>query len=207
MAVFDRRKREVLIKLVYYGPGLVGKTTNLSYVFERTDPGVRSPLLPHATENTRTISFDFRPKSLGPIDGYAIRFQLMTTPSPLFYDESRRFALKGADGVVFVADSQVERTAANAESLQNLNEYLASHGTRIGETPLVVQYNKRDLPNAAPVSELSRLLNPLHVPELEATARLGEGVFDTLKAIAKAAIVRVGPSSSAPGGGGSDRRG
>jgi len=185
MSFINYSSREINCKLVYYGPGLGGKTTNLQYIYNKTNPQARGKMISLATETERTLFFDFLPLSLGTIRGFKVRFHLYTVPGQVFYDASRKLILKGADGVAFVADSQEERMEANIESMENMYQHLQEHGYDPYKIPLVIQYNKRDLPNAAPVEELRKLLNPRGVPDFEAVAIKGEGVFDTLKALAK----------------------
>ena len=185
MTFINYAAREINCKIVYYGPGLCGKTTNLQYVYARTSPEAKGKMISLATETERTLFFDFLPLSLGEIRGFKTRFHLYTVPGQVFYDASRKLILKGVDGVVFVADSQVERMEANLESVENLRVNLAEQGYDLNRIPYVVQYNKRDLPNVASVDELHRLLNPRGVPEFQAVAPTGVGVFDTLKAVAK----------------------
>ncbi|MCB0221879.1 MAG: gliding-motility protein MglA [Chrysiogenetes bacterium] len=185
MSFINYSSREINCKIVYYGPGLCGKTTNLQYIYTKTNPEAKGKMISLATETERTLFFDFLPLSLGEIRGFKTRFHLYTVPGQVFYDASRKLILKGVDGVVFVADSQVERMEANIESVENLKTNLAEQGYDISKVPYVMQWNKRDLPNAAPVDELQRLLNPLQVPSYEACAQSGEGVFETLKAVAK----------------------
>ena len=188
MSFIDHDKRTLNIKIVYYGSGLSGKTTNMQYVYNRTRPEHRSNLVSLATETERTLFFDFAPQSLPPIRGLGIRFHLYTVPGPVFYDTSRQLILKGVGGVVFVADSQPERTEANVESLENLESNLAMHGYDLQEVPLVMQYNKRDLPGVLSVAKLDALLATVDCPRFEAVATTGVGVFDTLEAIAKAVV-------------------
>jgi len=185
MSFINYSSREINCKIVYYGPGLCGKTTNLQYIYNKTNPAAKGKMISLATETERTLFFDFLPLSLGDIRGFRTRFHLYTVPGQVFYDASRKLILKGVDGVVFVADSQIERMEANIESLENLRTNLTEHGYDLDKIPYVVQYNKRDLPNAAPMDELKNLLNPTTVPDFEACAVSGEGVFDTLKAVAK----------------------
>jgi len=185
MSFINYSSREINCKLVYYGPGLGGKTTNLQYIYEKTNPQARGKMISLATETERTLFFDFLPLSLGTIRGFKVRFHLYTVPGQVFYDASRKLILKGADGVAFVADSQEERMEANIESMENMYQHLQEHGYDPYKIPLVIQYNKRDLPNAAPVEELRKLLNPRGLQDFEAVAIKGEGVFDTLKALAK----------------------
>lgn len=185
MSFINYSSREINCKIVYYGPGLCGKTTNLQHIYLKTNPDVKGKMISLATETERTLFFDFLPLALGEIRGFKTRFHLYTVPGQVFYDASRKLILKGVDGVVFVADSQVERMEANLESLDNLKVNLKEQGYELDKVPYVVQYNKRDLPNAAQLPELQRLCNPLGVPEFEAKATTGEGVFETLKAVAK----------------------
>jgi hypothetical protein len=191
MSFINYASREINLKIVYYGPGLCGKTTNLQYVYQRTAPDAKGKMISLATETERTLFFDFLPLSLGEIKGFKTRFHLYTVPGQVFYDASRKLILKGVDGVVFVADSQVERLDANVESLENLQDNLEEYGYKLEKLPYVIQYNKRDLPNVTPAEELSRLLNPNGVPEYCACAPKGEGVFDTLKAVAKQMLVNL----------------
>lgn len=185
MSFINYSSREINCKLVYYGPGLCGKTTNLQYIYNKTNPDAKGKMISLATETERTLFFDFLPLSLGEIRGFKTRFHLYTVPGQVFYDASRKLILKGVDGVVFVGDSQMERTEANIESLENLRLNLEEQGYNLDKLPYVVQYNKRDLPNAVPVPELEEMLNPTKVPSYEAVAAKGVGVFDTLKAVAK----------------------
>ena len=160
MSVINYASREINCKIVYYGPGLGGKTTNLEHVYARVAPDTRGKLISLATENERTLFFDFLPVDLGTIRGFKTRFHLYTVPGQVYYNASRKLILKGVDGVVFVADSQVERQEANVEAMQNLYDNMAEYGYDITRMPFVIQYNKRDLPNAAPIDELDQLLNP-----------------------------------------------
>jgi signal recognition particle receptor subunit beta len=185
MSFINYMAREINCKIVYYGPGLCGKTTNLQYIYERTNPDAKGKMISLATETDRTLFFDFLPLALGEIRGFKTRFHLYTVPGQVFYDASRKLILKGVDGVVFVADSQEERMDANIESVENLRINLTEQGYDLDKIPYVVQYNKRDLPNLVGIEELRRELNPTKVPEFEACATTGEGVFETLKAIAK----------------------
>jgi len=188
MSFINYSSREINCKLVYYGPGLCGKTTNLHYIYAKTSPEAKGKMISLATETERTLFFDFLPLSLGEIRGFKTRFHLYTVPGQVFYDASRKLILKGVDGMVFVVDSQIERMEANIESLDNLRINLAEQGYDLDKLPYVIQYNKRDLPNVAPVEQLRELLNPTGVPEFEASATTGVGVFDTLKAVAKAVL-------------------
>ena len=185
MSFINYAAREINCKLVYYGPGLCGKTTNLQYIYSKMDPSNRGKLISLATETERTLFFDFLPLELGTIRGFKTRFHLYTVPGQVFYDASRKLILRGADGVIFVADSQVERMESNIESLENLEANLAEQKQRLEAMPFVQQYNKRDLPNIVPVEELQAALNPRNVPWYEACAPKGLGVFETLKAVAK----------------------
>lgn len=191
MSFINYMAREINCKIVYYGPGLCGKTTNLQYIYERTNPEAKGKMISLATETERTLFFDFLPIALGEIRGFKTRFHLYTVPGQVFYDASRKLILKGVDGVIFVADSQVERLEANQESVDNLRINLAEQGYSLEKIPYVVQYNKRDLPNAMDVAELRELVNPMKVPDYEAVARTGVGVFDTLKAVSKAVLTEL----------------
>ena len=191
MSFINYSSREINCKLVYYGPGLCGKTTNLQYIYAKTAPDAKGKMISLATETERTLFFDFLPLSLGEIRGFKTRFHLYTVPGQVFYDASRKLILKGVDGMVFVADSQVERMEANLESMENLRTNLSDQGYNLDKIPYVIQYNKRDLPNAAPLQELRELLNPTGMPEFEAAAVTGVGVFDTLKAVAKAVLTEL----------------
>ena len=185
MSFINYSSREINCKIVYYGPGLCGKTTNLHYIYQNTNQQAKGKMISLATETERTLFFDFLPLSLGEIRGFKTRFHLYTVPGQVFYDASRKLILKGVDGVVFVADSQIERTEANLESVENLRINLSDQGYDLDKIPYVIQYNKRDLPNAMTVQELHEMLNPRNVPAFEAVAPKGEGVYDTLKAIAR----------------------
>ena len=185
MSFINYSSREINVKLVYYGPGLCGKTTNLHYIYKKTNPDAKGKMISLATETERTLFFDFLPLALGEIRGFKTRFHLYTVPGQVFYDASRKLILKGVDGVVFVADSQLERMEANAESVENLRINLAEQGYNLDTIPYVIQFNKRDLPNVAPVAEMNKLLNPRGLPCYEAVATTGVGVFDTLKNLAK----------------------
>ena len=191
MSFINYSSREINCKIVYYGPGLCGKTTNLQYVYARTNPEAKGKMISLATETERTLFFDFLPLSLGEIRGFKTRFHLYTVPGQVFYDASRKLILKGVDGVVFVADSQVERMEANIESLDNLRYNLQEQGYDLDKIPYVMQYNKRDLPNVVPVEELRNVLNPTNIPEFEAVATTGQGVFTTLKAVAKLVLTEL----------------
>ncbi len=191
MSFINYMAREINCKIVYYGPGLCGKTTNLQYIYERTNPEAKGKMISLATETDRTLFFDFLPLALGEIRGFKTRVHLYTVPGQVFYDASRKLILKGVDGVVFVADSQYARIEANQESVDNLRTNLAEQGYQLDKLPYIMQYNKRDLPDIATVEELREALNPSNVPEFEAVARTGVGVFDTLKATAKAVLTEL----------------
>ncbi len=189
MSFINYASREINCKIVYYGPGLCGKTTNLQYVYQKTAPEAKGKMISLATETERTLFFDFLPLALGEIRGFKTRFHLYTVPGQVFYDASRKLILKGVDGVVFVADSQEERLDANIESMENLKVNLEEQGYQLEKIPFVIQYNKQDLPNTTSVEELRNLLNPDSVPEFQACATTGEGVFETLKAVAKLILI------------------
>lgn len=160
MSMINYASREINCKIVYYGPGLGGKTTNLEHVYGKVKPDTRGKLISLATETERTLFFDFLPVDLGTIRGFKTRFHLYTVPGQVYYNASRKLILKGVDGIVFVADSQVERMEANLEAMQNLYDNMAEYGYDLTKMPFVIQYNKRDLPNAAPLQELQQTLNP-----------------------------------------------
>ena len=185
MSFINYAAREINVKIVYYGPGLCGKTTNLQYIFEKSSPQQKGKLISLATETDRTLFFDFLPLDLGAVRGFKTRFHLYTVPGQVFYDASRKLILTGVDGVVFVADSQEARMDANAESLRNLEDNLRENGFELKTIPYVLQFNKRDLPSAVLVDDMYRLLNFKGEPTFEAVAVKGMGVFETLKAVAK----------------------
>jgi signal recognition particle receptor subunit beta len=217
MSMINYASREINCKLVYYGPGLGGKTTNLEHIYRKVAPDTRGKMVSLATETERTLFFDFLPVDLGTIRGFKTRFHLYTVPGQVYYNASRKLILKGVDGVVFVADSQIERMEANIESMQNLYDNMVQYGYSLTKIPFLIQYNKRDLPNAAPIKDLQAALNPgwpvedaakqkevpdpwhpgellvarqdagwiERAPYFESVAVTGEGVFETLKAIAK----------------------
>ena len=191
MSFINYSSREINCKIVYYGPGLCGKTTNLHFIYKKTNPDNKGKMISLATETERTLFFDFLPLSLGSIRGFKVRFHLYTVPGQVFYDASRKLILRGVDGVVFVGDSQVERLEANLESIENLKKNLQEQGISLDSIPYIIQYNKRDLPNVVSVEELNRLLNPKGVPWFEGVAPLGRGVFDTLKEVAKHVILEL----------------
>ena len=185
MSFINYSTKKINCKIVYYGPGLCGKTNNLQYIYKRMNCDAKGKMVSLATETERTLFFDFLPLSLGEVRGFKTRFHLYTVPGQVFYDANRRLILRGVDGVVFCADSQLTRMEANIESLENLQRNLEEQGYNMEKIPLVIQYNKRDLPNVASVAEMHALLNTRNVPEFEACARTGMGVFETLKAIIK----------------------
>ncbi len=185
MSFINYAAREINVKIVFYGPGLCGKTTNLQYIFEKSSPQQKGKLISLATETDRTLFFDFLPLDLGAVRGFKTRFHLYTVPGQVFYDASRKLILKGVDGVVFVADSQEARMDANEESLRNLEDNLMENGFDLKNMPYVLQFNKRDLPSAVLVDDMYRLLNFKGEPTFEAVATKGIGVFETLKAVAK----------------------
>jgi signal recognition particle receptor subunit beta len=160
MSFINYSSREINCKLVYYGPGLCGKTTNLHYIYAKTSPDAKGKMISLATETERTLFFDFLPLSLGEIRGFKTRFHLYTVPGQVYYNASRKLILKGVDGIVFVGDSQLERMEANQEAMQNLYDNMAEYGYDLTKMPFVIQYNKRDLPNAAPVRDLQAAMNP-----------------------------------------------
>lgn len=187
--------REINCKIVYYGPGLGGKTTNLQYIYNITSPENKGKMISLATETERTLFFDFLPIDLGQIRGLQTRFHLYTVPGQVFYDSSRKLILKGVDGVVFVADSQEERMDANLESLSNLAQNLKEQGFDLSKIPYVLQLNKRDLPNAMPVDELTKQIQVKGEPVFEAVAIQGLGVLNTLKAVARQVLLELRKSA------------
>ena len=191
MSFINYSSREINCKIVYYGPGLCGKTTNLQIIYKKTRPEAKGKMITLATETERTVFFDFLPLALGDIKGFKTRFHLYTVPGQIFYDASRKLILKGVDGIVFVADSQVERMDANIESFDNMKANLEEQGYALSQIPYVVQYNKRDLPNVVPIEELKKVLNPDNVADFEASARDGVGVFETLKTIVKLVLIEL----------------
>ena len=193
MTFINYAAREINCKIVYYGPGLGGKTTNLQYIFDSTAPQAKGKLISLATETDRTLFFDFMPLELGTVRGFKTRFHLYTVPGQVFYDASRKLILKGVDGVVFVADSQLERIDANIEALYNLEENLQAQGYDLQSIPYVLQLNKRDLPNVLSTEELTTELQRKKEtePVFEAVASKGVGVFDTLKAVAKQVLTEL----------------
>jgi signal recognition particle receptor subunit beta len=191
MTFINYAAREINCKIVYYGPGLGGKTTNLKWIFGKSNPTTRGKLISLATETDRTLFFDFLPLDLGTIRGFKTRFHLYTVPGQVFYDASRKLILKGVDGVVFVADSQAARMEANLESLKNLQSNLRDQGYELAKIPFVLQLNKRDTSSAVPVEEMKRQMGVKGEPVFEAVAQNGTGVFDTLKAIARMVLIEL----------------
>lgn len=191
MSHINHAIREICFKIVYYGPGLCGKTTNVQHIFDRTAAASRGNLVSLKTESERTLFFDFLPIDLGSFGGYRTRMMLYTVPGQVFYQASRKLILRGLDGLVFVADSQVARMDANIESMADLHENLAEHGFSLDRVPFVVQYNKQDLPDLVPVEEMRAALNPLGAPEVLAAAASGVGVFDTFKAVGRLVLKRM----------------
>jgi signal recognition particle receptor subunit beta len=191
MSFVNHNTKEINCKIVYYGPGLGGKTTNIQYVYQKTAGGAKGDMVSLNSENERTIFFDFLPLDLGEIRGFKTRFHLYTVPGQVFYESSRKLILRGVDGVVFVADSQVERMEANIESLRSLENNLAEQGYDIEKIPLVFQWNKRDLPNVSSIEDLNLTLNAMDRPAFDGVAVKGEGVFETLKAISKLVLLNL----------------
>ena len=185
MSTVNVMAREIGAKVVFYGPGLSGKTTSLKRVYDSVKPAHRGELMSLPTEADRTLFFDFLPVRVERVGDYSVRLALYTVPGQVFYNATRKLVLQGADGVVFVADSQIARTEANVESLENLRTNLAEQGYSLDKLPYVIQYNKRDMPGIAPMDELRSLLNSTNVPDFEGVASTGVGVFDTLKAVSK----------------------
>ena len=188
MSLINYSSREINVKIVYYGPGLCGKTSNIQYIYDKVSPDTKGKLITLATEMDRTLFFDFLPLELGTVKGFRTRFHLYTVPGQVYYDASRKLILRGVDGIVFVADSQKSRYDANIESVYNLHENLGEYNLKLDEIPYAIQYNKRDLPDIIAVDDLEQELNPQRLPSFEAVAVKGVGVFDTLKAVAKAVL-------------------
>lgn len=188
MSFINYAAKEINCKIIYFGPGLSGKTTNVQYIYEHTQNEARGKLVTLSTENERTLFFDFLPLSVGAVRGYKTRFHLYTIPGQTFYEVSRQFILKGVDGIVFVADSQAERMEANIESFEGLEKSLDKQGYDINKLPLVFQYNKRDLPGAVSIRELEATFNPMKRPYFEAVAFKGQGVMETLQSVSQAII-------------------
>jgi signal recognition particle receptor subunit beta len=188
MSFINHNAKEIHCKVVYYGPSLGGKTTNIQWIYQQTAQDQKSKLIALNTDIERTLFFDFLPLNLGDIRGYNTRFHLYTVPGQVVYDASRKLIMKGLDGVIFVADSQNERMEENLESLRNLETNLEAQGYDIREIPLVFQYNKRDLPNSASLADLRTQLNLYNAPDFEATANEGKGVLESFKTTSKAII-------------------
>lgn len=191
MSFINFAAREINCKLVYYGPGLGGKTANLQWIYDTANPGQKGKMISLATETDRTLFFDFLPLDLGTVRGFKTRFHLYTVPGQVFYEASRKLILKGVDGVVFVADSQEERMDANQETLEGLQENLKDHGLDFQTIPYILQLNKRDLPNALPIEELKKQLQLKGEPTIEGIAINGTGVFETLKAVAQLVLAEL----------------
>ncbi len=191
MSFVNYHTKEINCKIVYYGPGLGGKTTNIQYIYQKTSSQNKGQMITLNTENERTLFFDFLPLDLGEIRGFKTRFHLYTVPGQVFYEASRKLILRGVDGLVFVADSQVERMEANIESYQGLERNLAEQGYDVSKVPMVMQWNKRDLPNIVPVEDLQFQLNKRKFPAFEAVATNGQGVFDTLKMVSKSVLLNI----------------
>ncbi len=191
MSFVNYHTKEINCKIVYYGPGLGGKTTNLQYVYQRVSGDQKSQIISLNTENERTLFFDFLPLDLGEIRGFRTRFHLYTVPGQVFYEASRKLILRGVDGIIFVADSQVEKMEANLESLSGLEKNLSEQGYDIKTIPLVMQWNKRDLPNTSSEEELQKQLNKWNFPAYCAVARTGQGVFESLKMVSKMVLMNL----------------
>lgn len=191
MSSINYSRKEISCKIVYYGPGLCGKTTNLQHIYNQTKPDRRGKLISLATEMDRTLFFDFLPLDFGEIKGFNVRFHLYTVPGQVLYANSRKLILKSVDGVIFVADSQSERTDANIESMQDLWHNLAEHGYSLEQLPLTIQYNKRDLQNSTPIKELNRLINSINTNWYQSIAIEGTGVFETLKDNVKKVLLKI----------------
>jgi|GEM_PF-197665 len=191
--------REICCKIVYYGPGLSGKTTNLIYIHKKAPPQTKGELISLATDADRTLYFDFLPIDIGPVQGFATKFQLYTVPGQVYYNATRKLVLRGVDGLIFVADSQAAKLEENIESMNNLIENLEEYGYVLEELPMIIQYNKRDLEEVSSLEELEKCLNPRGLPYIEAVAVKGIGVFDTLKAISKLVLEKARGKSEPEG--------
>ena len=198
MVSINYSAREVCCKIVYYGPGLSGKTTNLQYVHTKVPQNSRGKLISLATEADRTLYFDFLPINIGTIIGFQAKFQLYTVPGQVYYNATRKLVLRGVDGIVFVADSQPDKMDENIESLTNLEENLQEYGYNAADLPMVIQFNKRDLPGVLSVEALNARLNPRHKPYFEASASIGNGVFDTLKLIIRLVLEKAKTNAPSP---------
>jgi signal recognition particle receptor subunit beta len=198
MSLVNYATREITCKIVYYGPGRSGKTTNLQYIHSRVPWDRKGEMVSLATEADRTLFFDFLPLELGQISGFTTRFQLYTVPGQVYYNATRKLVLQGADGVVFVADSQKTKLDEDIESFRNLQENLLEHGIDIREIPVVIQYNKRDLPNVFSIEQLEEEFNFRNVPSYPASALLGEGVFDTLRSASEGVLKKLASKLDVP---------
>ena len=188
MSMINYASREINCKIVYYGTGLGGKTTNLEYIYSRVNPDTKGKMISLATETERTLFFDFLPIDLGEVRGFKTRFHLYTVPGQVYYNASRRLILKGVDGIVFVADSQASRAEANIESMHNLYENLETYGYDLETIPFAIQYNKRDMDSILSPEELRAQINPMGVPDFEGIAIDGTGVFETLSCVSKLVV-------------------
>ncbi|MBI3789985.1 MAG: GTPase domain-containing protein [Gemmatimonadetes bacterium] len=199
MSIVNYATREITCKIVYYGAGRSGKTTNLQYIYAQVPPERKGNMVSLATQTDRTLFFDFLPLDLGTISGFTTRFQLYTVPGQVYYQATRKLVLQGADGVVFVADSQARQLEENIESLQDLHVNLAEHGMDARQVPLVLQYNKRDLPPEllTPVGDLQDTLNFRGVPDFQADALHGPGVFETLRGISELVLKKLSATQGA----------
>jgi signal recognition particle receptor subunit beta len=191
MSFVNYHTKEINCKIVYYGPGLGGKTTNIQFIYQKTSQSNKGQMISLNTENERTLFFDFLPLDLGEIRGFKTRFHLYTVPGQVFYEASRKLILRGVDGIIFVADSQVERMEANVESYLGLEKNLIDQGYDLSKIPMVMQWNKRDLPNIVPVEDLNFKLNKRKLPSFEAVASKGTGVFETLKMVSKSVLLNI----------------
>ena len=191
VSLINYSTHEISCKIVYYGPGLGGKTTNIRYVYNRLRPESKGRLISLATDMDRTLFFDFLPLDLGNVKGFRVRFHLYTVPGQVYYDASRKLILRGVDGLVFVVDSLAQRFDANVESMYNLHENLAEHGLALSDIPFALQYNKRDLRDVVALDDLQEELNPTRQPSFEAIASQGVGVFDTLKCVSKQVLQKL----------------
>jgi mutual gliding-motility protein MglA len=192
MSTINFAAREINCKIVYYGPGVAGKTTNLKHIYAQVPGNVKGEMVSLATEDERTLFFDFLPIDLGTVQGFKTRFHLYTVPGQVFYNASRKLILRGVDGIIFVADSAPNRLRANAESMRNLRENLEEYNLTLDEVPMVIQFNKRDLPDAMPLDMLRMVIDPKsEFGVFEASAHEGRGVFETLRAVSKLVLERL----------------
>ncbi len=198
MATINYAVREISVKIVYYGTGLCGKTTNLQVIHRKIPNEHRSDMVSLATETDRTLFFDFLPLDLGKIKGFSTKFQLYTVPGQVYYNATRKLVLRGVDGVVFVVDSAPDKLQENIESFKNLEENLAEYGYQRENIPIIIQYNKRDLPNALPVDKLNSAINKYGLPWNECIAVQGKGIFESLKIIGKMVIDNLNKKYSRP---------